>query len=85
MLLWYVMINHTYMKQHTSHKNDSFGATIVGERGQIVIPKDIREKMGLKQGAKLIAFYRQGGPLALMPMDMMRSFLKDMTGKINKI
>jgi AbrB family looped-hinge helix DNA binding protein len=79
------MNNHTYMKQRTRCKEESVGSTVVGERGQVVIPKDIRDQMGLKPGTKLIVFHHKGGPVALMPMNMMRSFLKEMTGKMNKI
>jgi AbrB family looped-hinge helix DNA binding protein len=73
------------MKQRTSGKSESLGSTVVGERGQVVIPKDIRDQMRLQPGTKLIVFHHNGGPIALMPMNMMRTFLKDMTGKIKKI
>ncbi|MBI2183526.1 MAG: AbrB/MazE/SpoVT family DNA-binding domain-containing protein [Thaumarchaeota archaeon] len=31
-------------------------ATKLSERGQVVIPKDIRDKMGLEVGSKLVIF-----------------------------
>ena len=44
-----------------------FGTVTVGERGQIVIPKQAREIFGLRQGSRLIVFgdMQQGG-LALI-------------------
>jgi AbrB family looped-hinge helix DNA binding protein len=73
------------MKRRTIASCDSLGSTVVGERGQVVIPKDIREKMGLKPGTKLLVFNHDKGPIALMPMNLVQQFLKEMTGKINSI
>lgn len=33
------------------------GTATVGPKGQVVIPADVREKMGVKPGDKLIALY----------------------------
>jgi AbrB family looped-hinge helix DNA binding protein len=73
------------MKQRTTVKSEYLGSTVVGERGQVVIPKDIRDQMSLRPGTKLIVFHHDNGPIAFMPMNMVRMFLKDMTGKIKKI
>ncbi len=37
------------------------GAATVGERGQIVIPASVREKMGILPGTKLLVFAHPGG------------------------
>ncbi len=38
-------------------KNKKFyGSTTIGERGQIVIPKEVRDDFGLKKGEKLLVF-----------------------------
>ena len=52
------------MKNHTIHKNQInmvtdngkyiFGVVKVGDRGQIVIPKDAREVYGIKAGDSLL-------------------------------
>lgn len=41
------------------HKNkiELAGTVTVGPKGQVVIPVDVREKMGIKSGDKLIALY----------------------------
>ena len=47
---------HKHMKIISEYK--TFGVTSVGERGQIVIPGEIREKMNLKKGEKPFVFAR---------------------------
>ena len=33
-----------------------YGSTIIGEKGQVVIPKEAREDLKLKKGDKLLVF-----------------------------
>jgi len=40
-----------------------FGAVIMGERGQIVIPADIRKTFKIKPGDRLIVFAKKNGPI----------------------
>lgn len=59
------------MKIHTNHKNPIimeaengkyiFGVVKVGERGQIVIPKEAREIYGIKAGDSLLVLGDQKG------------------------
>ena len=46
-------------------KESLIGVTTVGEKGQIVIPADIRMALKLGKGTKLIAIAHEGG-LAIM-------------------
>lgn len=41
------------------HKNkiELAGTVTVGPKGQVVIPSNVREKMGVKPGDKLVALY----------------------------
>jgi len=39
---------------------DMIDVTRVSSRGQVVIPKPIRDRLGLKEGDRLIAFARDG-------------------------
>jgi AbrB family looped-hinge helix DNA binding protein len=43
-----------------------FGVTSMGEKGQIVVPADIRSSMKLVKGAKLIVMAHEGG-ISLIP------------------
>lgn len=41
---------------------------VVGERGQVTIPKDLREAIGLRPGDR-VRFTMTGGSIALTPVD----------------
>jgi len=55
-------------------------SALVGERGQIVIPKEIRDRAGLKAGSRLMIMNHQSqGPIILLPMEHMREVMSQMT------
>ena len=58
----------------------------VDERGQMVLPKDVREKAGIRTGDKLalISWERDGKIccLALMKADSLNSMVKDILGPL---
>jgi AbrB family looped-hinge helix DNA binding protein len=58
-----------------------FGTTKVGERGQIVIPREAREVFGIKPGDSLLVVgdEKRGG-LALVKADLMKRFIGRMFG-----
>lgn len=58
-----------------------FGATKVGERGQIVIPKKARETFDIEPGDSLLVLgdERRGG-LALVKADLMKAFMGNVFG-----
>lgn len=58
-----------------------FGATKVGERGQIVIPREARDVFDIKPGDSLLVLgdEKRGG-LALVKADLMKEFLGKMFG-----
>lgn len=60
------------------------GSTVLGERGQLVIPKDIRERLKLKSGAKLLVMNQPNGPIIIFPLDKMQSMLDLMTSQLTK-
>lgn len=51
-----------------------FGATKVGERGQIVIPKKARELFKIESGDTLIVVGDEERGLAIIPQDYMQGF-----------
>ena len=55
------------------------GSTVLGERGQLVIPKDIRERLKLKSGAKLMVMHHSDGPIVIFPLEKMQYMLTEMT------
>ncbi|MEI7512932.1 MAG: AbrB/MazE/SpoVT family DNA-binding domain-containing protein [Candidatus Uhrbacteria bacterium] len=67
-------------------KQDSLvGSTVVGERGQIVIPKEFREKLGLKPGETLVVMHHGHGPILLLPVQQMQDMVKSMSDRIEEV
>ena len=55
------------MKKIDTDRPDFFSITTVGERGQVVVPKDAREALGLSAGDKLVVLpSRRGNGILLM-------------------
>ena len=62
-----------------------YGAVTVGERGQVVIPAQIRKLFGLKSKDKLIVFAKAGGPIGFIPADQFTQFLDEATQLLTKV
>lgn len=60
------------------------GSTMLGERGQLVIPKDIRERLKLKSGEKLLVMNQPNGPILIFPLEKMQSMLDAMTRRLTE-
>lgn len=62
------------------------GIVSVDERGQMVLPKDLRERAGIKAGDKLAAIsMRSGGAvscIALIRVDDLATMVKGMLGPV---
>jgi len=59
------------------------GTTTISSKYQVVIPKDVREKLHLKSGQKMTVVVK-GGVVYLIPekpMDSFKGFLKGMNTK----
>jgi len=65
--------------------NDLMGMTVLGERGQVVIPKDIRDAMKLESGARLVVILHEGNKLMIFPSDQMKEFMQMMTERFKKM
>ncbi|MDD5005420.1 MAG: AbrB/MazE/SpoVT family DNA-binding domain-containing protein [Candidatus Omnitrophica bacterium] len=61
------------------HGPKMYGAVTVGERGQVVIPSELRESFGVKAGDKLIVFAKPGEAIGLIPADQFNEFLSHMS------
>ncbi len=57
----------------------------MGERGQVVIPKEIREIYNLKKGDQLVAVVNHKDAIALIPMAKAKVMLKHMTEQLDSI
>jgi len=64
---------------------DFLGMTVVGERGQVVIPKEIRDVLGLKSGARLLVLHHGNGALVMLPAENMKNLMEKMNKKFTNI
>jgi AbrB family looped-hinge helix DNA binding protein len=55
--------------------SEVFGATVVGGRGQVVIPSDIRKMFKVKPGDRLIVIAQTGKMIGLIPSGEFNRFL----------
>ena len=55
--------------------SEVFGAAVVGERGQVVIPADIRKLFKVKPGDRLIVIAHAGRMIGLIPSENFDRFL----------
>lgn len=61
------------------------GITSLGERGQVVIPANIREELNLKKGEKLMVFAKHRHFIGIVKFDEMSEYLKKMLSKIEGV
>ncbi len=75
------MNKHIFMKSHKASALPSFGMTVVGERGQIVIPKELREQLNLKKGDQLMLMYHNDS-IVIIPREKMEAFVGHLTASL---
>lgn len=68
---------------HDHFDKKSVGTTVIGERGQIVIPQEARERLNLKKGDKLLVFTKHDRFIGLIKADEIDKVLDKITEKFN--
>lgn len=63
----------------------SYGVTTVGERGQIVIPNEIRKKLNLKKGDKFLVFSKDEAVIAMIKSDKFDSITDQILKDVKNI
>ena len=79
---------HTY---HTNMKNTKSpfaegsicGSATLGERGQLVVPKEARIRLGLKEGERFLVI-EHVGKIILVPETQVRHIVKEVTRHLKK-
>jgi AbrB family looped-hinge helix DNA binding protein len=61
-----------------------YGSATVGERGQIVIPADVRRSFSIKPGDKLMVFAKSE-MIGLIPMEEFSHFLDQASEALAKV
>jgi AbrB family looped-hinge helix DNA binding protein len=69
------------MKNQISDKGPMDMVTL-GERGQVVIPAAIRERLELKAGDKLMVFTKHNEMICLVPASSMRHLVDILTAQL---
>ncbi len=77
------MRNTTSKDKLTCHEA-VMGTAVLGERGQLVIPKEIRDRYELKAGDKFFVLGHDHGPIAFIPLNQMQDFIQNMSSKIQE-
>ena len=70
-------------KKKGAHCGTIYGSTTLGERGQVVVPKEAREKLGLKSGDRLLVAEHHGN-LILMPEEQIKEMMELITKHLEK-
>lgn len=73
------------MPAKSSKLQPMVGSTVVGERGQVVIPKEFRDKLGLEPGETLVVMHHGHGPILLLPAKKMQDMVKSMSERIERV
>jgi AbrB family looped-hinge helix DNA binding protein len=74
------------MGKLSEDKPDFFSITTIGERGQVVIPKDAREALKLSAGDKLVVLpSRHGNGVLLMKEENIKQIAIEMSEKADHI
>ena len=62
-----------------------YGTTTVGEKGQVVIPAEARESMGIKKGDKLLVFGMGCDMVALTKLSKVEQFASHLSSRLDTI
>ena len=62
-----------------------FGTATVGEKGQVVIPSQAREKMKLKKGDKLLVFGMGSDMISFSKLEHLEKFAGHISKKLDSI
>jgi AbrB family looped-hinge helix DNA binding protein len=73
------------MARPIRHEPRFFGTTTLGEKGQVVIPAEAREAMGLKKGDKLLVFGMEHGLLSLSTLPGLERVVSHLTKRLDVV
>jgi AbrB family looped-hinge helix DNA binding protein len=63
----------------------SLSVATVGTKGQIVIPQEVREKLGIAPGDKVVLLMREQHAAVMFPLSGMKEWLDKMTADFDEI
>ncbi len=65
--------------------NGFMDTAVVGERGQIVIPKELRDELHLISGSRVVFMRHHEGPVLMCPVEFFQQFVTEMNMQFAKI
>ena len=71
------------MKKSATKHGELVGTAVLGERGQIVIPKEVRAKLKLTKGDTFMVILH-GEAVMLVPKKLMETFIKNLTATLKQ-
>jgi AbrB family looped-hinge helix DNA binding protein len=69
----------------TNSSDTAMDMATLGERGQIVIPAAIRERLGLSPGDRLMVFTKHQEMICIVPASSMRHLVEVLNNQITEI
>ena len=73
------------MKKNSLKGATCFGTATIGERGQIVIPAEIRKKLKIKSGGKFVVFLSPSEMIVFIPVDRFGKIIAELNKKLAKL
>lgn len=73
------------MPKKNFHEESFYGATTVGEKGQVVIPAEARERMKLEKGDKLLVFGMGCDMIAFTKLSNLEKFASHLSKRAEAI
>lgn len=72
-------------EQHSYDNCDMkmYGSVVVGTKGQVVIPKDVRGELGINPGDSLVVLTKHGKAIGMIKADDMREFMEYMNREMS--
>ena len=73
------------MRTKLSQDIASFGTATIGERGQVVIPAEIRKRLRIKNGEKFIVFLVHSEAVIFVPANRFGRMMSEFDKKVAKL
>ncbi|QQR83026.1 AbrB/MazE/SpoVT family DNA-binding domain-containing protein [Candidatus Peregrinibacteria bacterium] len=67
------------------HEKTFYGSTVIGERGQMVVPSDARKSLRLKKGEKLLVFGVHEDTLIITKVGSLEKYMQHLTQKVESL
>lgn len=61
-----------------------YGSVVVGSKGQVVIPKDVRDELSISPGDTLIVVTKHGKAIGMVKADDIHEFMEYMKREMSK-